>query len=114
MLEERESILAQARALGLELSEDGSSWIPKRTESTDITRKSVQTNLVESEPSTIDPIVDAAATGLAIGFILLAGYLIAVAITPILGFLVLWWVFLVAIGMDPIEALVYMFDFFIG
>ena len=114
MLEERESILAQARTLGLELSEDGSSWIPKHTESTDITRKSVQTNLVESEPSTIGPIVDAAATGLAIGFILLAGYFIAVAIAPILGFLVLWWVFLVAIGMDPIEAIAYILDFFIG
>ncbi len=98
----------------MELSKDGSSWIPKHTESTDITGKSVQTNLVESEPSTIGPIVDTAATGLAIGFILLAGYFIAVAIAPILVFLVLWWVFLVGIGMDPIEAIAYMFDFFIG
>ena len=48
------------------------------------------------------------------GFILLAGYFIAVAIAPILGFLVLWWVFLVGIGMDPIEAIAYMLDFFIG
>ena len=114
LLEERESILAQARALGLELSEDGSSWIPKHTESTNLIKKSVQTNLVDSEPSTIGPIVDAAATGLTVGFILFAVYLIVVAIAPILGFLVLWWVILVGIGMDPIEAIAYMFDFFIG
>jgi len=114
LLDERESILAQARALGLELSEDGSSWIPIHTESTNIIRKSVQTNPVESEPSTIGPLLDAASTGLAIGFILLAGSFIAVAIAPILGFLVLWWVFLLAIGMGPIEAIAYMLDFFIG
>tara|TARA_B100000768_G_scaffold102381_1_gene95294 strand:- start:59 stop:403 length:345 start_codon:yes stop_codon:yes gene_type:complete len=114
LLDERESILAQARALGLELSEDGSSWIPVHTESTKIIRKSVQRIPVESEPSTIGPLVDAAATGLAIGSILVMGYFMAAAIAPILGFLVLWWVFLLAIGMGPIEAIAYMLDFFSG
>ena len=110
MLEEREFILAQARALGLELSQDGSSWIPIHTESTNIIGKSVQTNLVESEPSIIGPLVGVASTGFAIGFILLLGYLFAVLIGPILGLLVLWWVFLVAIGMGPIEAIAYILD----
>jgi len=98
--------------LGLKLSEDGQNWIPIDTESTNIPGEGVQTITVESEPSTIGPLVGAASAGVGIGLILVAGYFILAFVGPILGFLFLFWLFLMAIGLGPIESIVYIFDFF--
>ena len=102
--------------MGLKLSDDGQNWIPIHTESTNIPREGVQTSTVESEPSSIVPLVGAGTAGVGIGLTLVAGYFFLTTVVPILGgifvFLFIFWLFLVAIGMSPTESIAYIFDFF--
>lgn len=113
-LRDRQSILAQATALGLKLSEDGQDWIPIETNSTNIPREGVQTLNVESEPSPVLPLLGAAAVGVNIGLSLVLMYLLASILIPILAILIFFWLFLMAIGGGPIESMLYIYDWFFG
>ena len=113
-LRDRQSILAQATALGLKLSEDGQDWIPIETNSTNISREGVQTLNVESEPSPVLPLLGAAAVGVNIGLSLVLMYLLASILIPILAILIFFWLFLMAIGGGPIESMLYIYDWFFG
>ena len=76
--------------MGLKLSEDGQNWIPIETESTNIPGEGVQTFPDDYEPSSALALLDAAS----------------------LGFLVLLWLFFMAIGMGPIESMAHILGFF--
>ena len=113
-LRDRQSILAQATALGLKLSEDGQDWIPIETNSTNIPREGVQTLNVESEPSPVLPLLGAAAVGMNIGLSLVLMYLLASILGPILLIIFFFWLFLMAIGGGPIESMLYILDWLFG
>ena len=113
-LRDRQSIFAQATALGLKLSEDGQDWIPIETNSTNISREGVQTLNVESEPSAVLPLLGAAAVGVNIGLSLVLMYLLALILGPILVILFFFWLFLMAIGGGPIESMLYILDWLFG
>ena len=65
-IQERQSIIAQAASRGLQLSEDGKSWVPIKTESS-------QAMNVENKPSknSVSSLVGAAILGVVLGVIIL-------------------------------------------
>ncbi|MDA9117206.1 hypothetical protein N9J16_00500 [Candidatus Poseidoniaceae archaeon] len=98
--------------MGLKLSEDGQNWIPIETESTNIPGEGVQTFPDDYEPSSALALLEAASLGVSIGMSLVFVFIIASILVPVLGFLVLLWLFFMAIGMGPIESMAHILGFF--
>ena len=69
MIQEHESIIAQAKALGMELSEDGRSWVPIHPESN-------QVMVAENEPPkySVSSYFGASILGVVLGILLVVLY----------------------------------------
>ena len=79
-IQERQSIIAQAAARGLQLSEDGRSWVPIHPESNQVT-------IAENEPSkySVSSYVGASILGVVLGILLVVLYFAISVFALIIG-----------------------------